>query len=95
MGIKKEHGVYYNGASILEYRSKPEPAVRLIFSEPNETDPTKRDSEVEIMPFCNGKDWCPLDAFKSGVKDQTISDWKKTCRYPVCLCTPAAAQSGK
>lgn len=95
MGIKKDRGVYYNSAAILEYRSKPEPAVRLLFSEPNETDPNNRKIEVETMPFCNKKDWCSLDTFKDGVKDQTFDDWKKTCQYPVCFCTPASKQAGK
>jgi len=89
MGFGLERGVYYNGAAILEYRSKPEPAVRLIFSQPTETDPTQRESKVEKLPLCNGYEWCPLDAFKNGLKGKTIDDWKKACRYPECSC-PAA-----
>lgn len=86
MGIIKERGVYYNAAAILEYRSNPEPAVRLIFSEPNRTDPTKRESKVETFPFCNRNEWCPLDAFKNGLKGQTIDNWQEACRSQVCAC---------
>lgn len=89
LGLKQQHGVYYNGAIILEYRSMPDPAVRLILSRPTVTDPTKRESKIENLPFCNDNEWCPLDAFINALKDQAIADWKKACRYSICSCASA------
>lgn len=95
MGVKKERGISYNAAAIMEYRSKPEPGVRLIFSEPNEVDPKKFNSRIETMPFCNGNEWCSLNFFQDGVNNSTIADYKKACEYPVCFCTKSSKNSSK
>ncbi len=87
LGFKQPHGVYYSGAVILEYRSNPDPAVRLIFSQPTLNDPTQRESKIVKAPFCNENEWCPLDAFINTVKGQAIDDWKKACKYPDCSCS--------
>jgi len=83
------NGVEYNGAVIIEVKTKPSAQVRIIYSKPIEGTPEKRDSKVQKSSYCDSADWCPIDKFYSGTKEYVIPNYKPPCEFPVCFCGKA------
>lgn len=72
---------------VLEFKQDP-PAVRALFHEPDEKNFEVRKAHVVELPYCPGKDWCPLDTFIGNVSSSSFSNWQEYCKLPACTTSP-------
>lgn len=71
---------------VLEYTDDPAPSVRVLYHEPNPTNPDEREVAVKYMRFCGVQSaWCPLKTFVESVKQPAFSEWQTACKLPRCV----------